>query len=196
MNFKYVLCFLGGVGAGGIGGYFVAKKKLQKKADETLEELTGEFTDTVNKNNSYIEELEKQLKDWNRSTLDIAKDFVDDNAAYASESEDPEEPEVLEEPEAEGAPEEEPFSEMDIYAIGIADFMQDAKYDKQYLTYYRGNECFVDSGDNTISNPTAILGDMVDMCYIYQGDVMYVRNTRTGIDYQIDFDDDAFDGGV
>ena len=192
MNFKYVLCFLGGLGAGGIGGYFVAKKQLQKKSDETLEELTSEFTDTVNKNNNYIAELEKQLKDWNRSTIDIADSYV-----YASKSDDPEEPEVMDEPEEEKeeAPEEEPFSEMDIYAIGIADFMQDAKYDKQYLTYYRGNECFVDSSDNAISNPTAILGDMVDMCYIYQGDVMYVRNTRTGIDYQIDFDDDAFDGG-
>lgn len=191
MNLKYVLCFLGGVGVGGVGGYFVAKKQLQKKADETLDELTNEFTDTVNKNNDYIEELEKQLKDWNRSTIDIADSYV-----YASKSEDPKEPEVFEEEAKEEAPEEEAYGELDIYAIGIADFMQDAKYDKQYITYYRGNELFVDSGDTVINNPKAILGDMVDMCYIYQGDVMYVRNTKTAIDYQIDFDDDAFDGGV
>lgn len=191
MNLKYVLCFLGGVGVGGVGGYFVAKKQLQKKADETLDELTNEFTDTVNKNNDYIEELEKQLKDWNRSTIDIADSYV-----YASKSEDPKEPEVLEEETKEEAPEEEAYGELDIYAIGIADFMQDAKYDKQYITYYRGNELFVDSGDTIINNPKAILGDMVDMCFIYHGDVMYVRNTKTAIDYQIDFDDDAFDGGV
>lgn len=190
MNVKYVLCFLAGLGIGGAGGYLVARKQLQKKSDQALDEITTEFTSTLKKSQEHADQLEQQLKDWNRTSLDL----------YDSDSEDPEVPEVMNEGEntAEAeteAPEEPEYGEMDIYAIGIADFMQDAKYDKEYLIYYRGNNVFTYSDDSMIEDPRRILGDMVDMVDIFQGEVMYVRNTRTNVDYQIDFDEDAFDGG-
>lgn len=190
MNVKYVLCFLAGLGIGGAGGYLVARKQLQKKSDQALDEITTEFTSTLKKSQEHADQLEQQLKDWNRTSLDL----------YDSDSEDPEVPEVMNEGEntAEAeteAPEEPEYGEMDIYAIGIADFMQDAKYDKEYLIYYRGNNVFTYSDDSMIEDPRRILGDMVDMVDIFQGEVMYVRNTRTNVDYQIDFDEAAFDGG-
>lgn len=190
MNVKYVLCFLAGLGIGGAGGYLVARKQLQKKSDQALDEITTEFTSTLKKSQEHADQLEQQLKDWNRTSLDL----------YDSDSEDPEVPEVMNEGEntAEAeteAPEEPEYGEMDIYAIGIADFMQDAKYEKEYLIYYRENNCFTYSDDSVVEDPRKLLGDMVDMVDIFQGEVMYVRNTRTNVDYQIDFDEDAFDGG-
>ena len=190
MNIKYVLCFFAGLGVGGAGGYLVARKQLQKKSDQALDEITTEFTNTLKQSQDHAEQLEQQLKDWNRTSLDL----------YDSDSEDPEVPEVMDESkttaEAETeAPEEPEYGEMDIYAIGIADFMQDAKYEKEYLIYYRGNNCFTYSDDSVVEDPRKLLGDMVDMVDIFQGEVMYVRNTRTNVDYQVDFDEDAFNGG-
>lgn len=189
MNVKYVLCFLAGLGVGGAGGYLVARKQLQKKSDQALDEITTEFTSTLKKSQEHANQLEQQLRDWNRTSLDLDYDVDDD---YESHSEDPEEPTAMEEAEA---PEEPEYGEMDIYAIGIADFMQDANYDKEYLIYYRGNNCFTYSDDSVVDDPRKLLGDMVDMVDIFQGEVMYVRNTRTNVDYQVDFDEDAFDGG-
>lgn len=199
MNIKYVLCFLGGLGLGGVGGYFVTKKVDGRKAEDlrnnlkVAEHQIREHTAHEQELNHYIDGLEEQLKKWTRSTEDMVTDM---NLDYDTASEEPEDPvPFTEEAEAE-APEEEEYGEMDIYAIGIADFMQDAKYEKKYLTYYRENECYVDSNsEQEIDDPRKILGDMVDLCTVYQGNVMYVRNTKTYIDYQIDFTDGGFYGG-
>ena len=185
MNYKIVCAFLAGLGIGGTGGYFAAKKILQKKNDKILQDATD-------KASAAYSEAVKDMQDKLRAEAEAWK------KEYASQSEDPVTPEDfekgLEKIEEAPAPEENERSEMDIYAISIANFMQDARYEKKYLTYHREDDMLVNDSEEEVDRFEAI-GDMADLLPDYGGNVMYIRNEEEAVDYQVDFSDSAFGGG-
>lgn len=186
MNLKIIGAFVAGLGVGGAGGYFAARKLLQKKNDKILQDAIDQSSAAYRKDLADL----KQRFEAEKEALALASE-------YESHSEDPVEPEDFEkdlEPIEAPAPEEKENEEMDIYAIGIADFMQDADYDKKYITYYRGDDMLVNESEEEIDRYDA-LGDMGELLPDYTGSIMYIRNEREKADYQVDFADGEFSGG-
>lgn len=197
MNVKDILIgFVGGAVVGGVVMRIVDTKTDKKKKDDNRD---GEF---VTISAEELEEYRAQLRDaeedaeyWHNRVRQITA--AKEMESYTGHSEEPIHPEEFEEDlEPVEAPEENPGEEMDIYAITVGDFMQDAKYEKKYLSYYRVNGVLSDAGtDEVIDAPRMAVGDMMDIVENYTGNVMYIRNTHTSVDYQIDFEDAAYDGG-
>lgn len=197
MNVKDILIgFVGGAVVGGVVMRIVDTKIDKKKKDDNRD------TEFITISAEELEEYRAQLRDaeedaefWHNRVRQITA--AKEMESYASHSEEPIHPEEFEEDlEPVEAPEENPGEEMDIYAITVGDFMQDAKYEKKYLVYYRVNGVLSDAGtDEVIDAPRTAVGDMMDIVENYTGNVMYIRNMRTSVDYQIDFEDAAYDGG-
>lgn len=185
MNLKYIACVLGGGAAGSALTYIFIRRKECHKCNKKVEELRNQYNEIFRNQDENISELRETIDNYRRRHDEVLNEI-----GYSDHSEDPIEPEDFEaDLEMVEAPEEEEYGEMDIYAIGIRDFMQDAKYEKQYLTFYRGDEIMLNQNEEPVNDIRGTLGDMELLVRNFTGEVMYIRNTRTDTDYQIDFDD-------
>lgn len=184
MNIKVVGAVAAAFGIGGAVGY-LTRGAIESKKAHNVEECVY---NKLKEKNKKIDELKKKICEINEK--------LEQSLNYESDSKDPVKPEEfvedLEEIEA-PAPEEKENDEMDIYAIGIGDFMQDAEYSKVYLTYYKRDGKLADQSDRDITaDAEMILGDLVELFAEYTGSVMYIRNESNLKDYEIDFENDAF----
>lgn len=202
MNVKLIGTFVAGMGVGGGLTYIALKKHIQKGNEARIAEAVDEVLASAKS-----KELKEEAKEPEPDTdyIQFVHDQLDTigKAAekYKSDSSDPEDISVpdFNDPVAdpEEGPAEEAHEEMDIYAIGIADFMQDAKYDKKYAVYYRGDNMLVEEATDKVLDIQAVLGDLADLIQMAYADleVLYIRNERTSTDYQIDFDPGSYGGG-
>lgn len=199
---KYILCSVGGAAAGALTVYAVMRKKM-----ENFKKLQKEFKkvqDETLKNS--VDILDKSFKSCGESSSDEEKKALAEEAEHyrklyydilrdeysATQSKIPEPEEDI----VPLAPEEDPLSEIGAYAITIADFMDDVRYKKIYCEYYRATDSLVDTSTDTEIDKREALGDMWELLDGWVGNEVYIRNTATNTDYEIDFLPGAFgDGG-
>lgn len=202
MNVKLIGTFVAGMGVGGGLTYVALKKHIQKGNEARIAEAVDEVLASA-KSKEPKEEVEEPEPDTDY--IQFVHDQLDTigkaTEEYKSDSKDPDDISVpdFNDPVAdpEEGPAEEAHEEMDIYAIGIADFMQDAKYDKKYAVYYRGDNMLIEEATDKTLDIQEVLGDLADLIQMAYTDleVLYIRNERTSTDYQIDFDPGSYGGG-
>lgn len=201
MNIKLIGTFVAGMGVGGGLTYVALKKHIQKGNEARIAEAVDEALASAKQK----EEPEQKAGDTDGDYIQFVHDQLDTigkaTEEYKSDSSDPEDISVpdFNDPVAdpEEGPAEEAHEEMDIYAIGIADFMQDAKYDKKYAVYYRGDNMLVEEATDKTLDIQVVLGDLADLIQMAYAnlEVLYIRNERTSTDYKIDFDPGSYGGG-
>lgn len=193
MNVKLIGTFVAGIGVGGGLTYVALKKHIQKGNQARIAEAVDEVLASIptdRRDTDYIQFVHDQLDTIGKATEEYKSDSKDPDDISVPDFNDP-----VADPEE--GPAEEAHEEMDIYAIGIADFMQDAKYDKKYAVYYRGDNMLVEEATDKTLDVQAVLGDLADLIQMAYADleVLYIRNERTSTDYQIDFDPGSYGGG-
>lgn len=193
MNVKLIGTFVAGIGVGGGLTYVALKKHIQKGNQARIAEAVDEVLASIptdRRDTDYIQFVHDQLDTIGKATEEYKSDSKDPDDISVPDFNDP-----VADPEE--GPAEEAHEEMDIYAIGIADFMQDAKYDKKYAVYYRGDNMLIEEATDKTLDVQAVLGDLADLIQMAYADleVLYIRNERTSTDYQIDFDPGSYGGG-
>lgn len=200
MNLKSIAFFACGALTGFIGGIFVERRSARKNTQSMLKHLKdtkkildGDGAETT------VEDLREPTPDESEYAITVAdSDKPEDRMSqYRMESPAPEEPEILKGAEdiQEQAPEESEYAEFEVYAITVADFMSNPKYEKVYCEYHLDNDTLVDVEHDIQLDPDEALGEMRELLIGWTGNVMYIRNTKNGTDYHIDFLPDSWGGG-
>lgn len=178
---KLALAFLGGAGAGS-GVTCLVMKKLAKKENgssddkKTITELEAEITklrDDLESAETYMADLQKTIDHYEKEEYErLTNPNRYSTAAHTDLT---------------PAPEEKSRDDETIYEITLEDFMSDSLFDKGYLTYYRGDGVLSTESDEMVEDPAYALGESGKNLALYDSDTIYIRNTRVGCDYQIDF---------
>lgn len=176
---KLALAFLGGAGAGS-GVTCLVMKKLAKKEnsetrkDETITDLEAEITvmrDQLAQAHAHIDDLNETIDHYEKEEYERLTN--PNRYSTAANTDIP--------------PEEKAREDETIYEITLEDFMSDSLFDKGYLTYYRGDGVLSTESDEMVEDPAYALGESGKNLALYDSDTIYIRNTRVGCDYQVDF---------
>ena len=171
---KLALAFLGGAGVGS-GVTCLVMKKLAKKENsssddkKTITELTR-MRDEIAANEKHIKDLNRVIDRYEKEEYER---LTNPNRYIGTRTDIP--------------PEEKSREDETIYEITLEDFMSDSLFDKGYLTYYRGDGVLSTESDEMVEDPAYALGESGKNLALYDSDTIYIRNTRVGCDYQVDF---------
>lgn len=175
-NIKTILAFVLGAGVGSLLTYQVLNEKHEQELEDQFNALVDEFEQQENspypvpqRGDVFIVESADQIEE--RSN-EIIRNY---NKLYK-----PSLDEVVEEKIAQNP-----------YIIDVNDFnslRSDIICDKVSLTYYQDDDVLIDEDEEIISNVYDIIGNEALTSFGKYGpdpDIVYVRNERLGIDYEI-----------
>ena len=181
---KLALAFVGGAAVGSGATYLVTKKLNQKENDGVLDDIGYKIEAAYE---AKLEEAYDEIAKLHETVCKYEKEeyerLTNPNRYHLGEAiADKYEDEIPDIP-----PEEKSYEDETIYEIDLEDFMSDTLFDKGYLTYYRGDGVLSSESDEMIEDPAYTLGDIGKDLAGVDADTVYVRNTRVGCDYQVDF---------
>lgn len=188
MNAKNALLFVAGVVVGGTSGYFVTKKALEMKFEADMSEQIQEVKD-------YYKLLRKEAPfDTPEATQAVNyKELIESyqNGTIEVESEESQVSyaEVVE-PEGPVRNPELP------YVISVEEFMEERdEFEKNTVTYFDGDDVLCDEREAVIPDVENTVGtDSLTKFGVDSNDskVVYVRNEKLAIDYEIILDDRSY----
>ena len=203
-----ILIVIASAGISGAAGYFIAKKKYEKKADEEIESVKKAFNEHLNEltksgekidipmtRNGYSKYSKKKLsenktkKESDREPLPtdpVAVDnYIDYSAPYRTSSKNVKTEKKFVEDEKGAASNDEP------YIISPDDFMA-SSYESSTLLYY-ADGVLADSDNNVISSYIGLIGPKALNSFgQYQEDTVFVRNDKLKTDFEIILDTREF----
>lgn len=183
---KLALAFAGGAAVGSGATYLVTKKLSQKKNDGILDEAVNKiemaYMGKLDKANDRIKDLNARLDEYEKEEYER---LVNPNRYRRADN-----------GEGDGIPDIPPVEkereDETIYEITLEDFVNDALFDKGYLTYYRPDGVLSTESDDMVEDPGYTLGEIGKHLDDVNEEVIYIRNSRVGCDYQIDFSDRSY----
>lgn len=203
-----ILIFLLGAAIGGVGTYFVVKRKNDIEWDRFLADLEDE-----KKHQKDISEAEKKLEQGSKAWEDFAaqvkknreEEGIEELSAeelkdyyiaqlrdlgYGVVDEDYDEVNPVEGPEDDGA-----------FVYGIEKILYDtgrSEYSKEHLAYYKGDDTFVDlDTGEPIDNWGQYLGDAWYREYeTATDDTVYIRNEQLECDFEVIIKETSFAGAT
>ena len=199
-----ILIVIASAGISGAAGYFIAKKKYEKKADEEIESVKKAFNEHLNEltkagekidipmtRNGYSKYSKKKLsekktnKESDREPLPtdpVAVDnYIDYSAPYRTSIKNVKTEKKFVEDEKGAASNDEP------YIISPDDFMA-SSYESSTLLYY-ADGVLADDDDNVISSYIGLIGPKALNSFgQYQEDTVFVRNDKLKTDFEIILD--------
>lgn len=203
-----ILIVIASAGISGAAGYFIAKKKYEKKADEEIESVKKAFNEHLNEltksgekidipmtRNGYSKYSKKKLsekktkKESDREPLPtdpVAVDnYIDYSAPYRTSSKNVKTENKFVEDEKGTASNDEP------YIISPDDFMA-SSYESSTLLYY-ADGVLADDDNNVISSYIGLIGPKALNSFgQYQEDTVFVRNDKLKTDFEIILDTREF----
>lgn len=203
-----ILIVIASAGISGAAGYFIAKKKYEKKADEEIESVKKAFNEHLNEltksgekidipmtRNGYSKYSKKKLsekktkKESDREPLPtdpvVVDNYIDYSAPYRTSSKNVKTEKKFVEDEKGAASNDEP------YIISPDDFMA-SSYESSTLLYY-ADGVLADSDDNVISSYIGLIGPKALNSFgQYQEDTVFVRNDKLKTDFEIILDTREF----
>ena len=203
-----ILIVIASAGISGTTGYFVAKKKYEKKADEEIESVKKAFNEHLNEltkagekidipmtRNGYSKYSKKKLsekktnKESDREPLPtdpVAVDnYIDYSAPYRTSSKNVKTEKKFVEGEKGATSNDEP------YIISPDDFMA-SSYESSTLLYY-ADGVLADDDNNVISSYIGLIGPKALNSFgQYQEDTVFVRNDKLKTDFEIILDTREF----
>ena len=182
---KLALAFAGGAVVGSGATFLILRKKNDGTLDKAMDEISAAYRRKLRESEARIEELKQTIDQYQKEEYErltnpnrykgIHRDSDGDLHA------------AMDIPPVEKEREDET-----IYAITLEDFMNDALFDKGYLTYYRGDSILSTESDDMVEDPGYTLGEIGRHLDDVNEEVIYIRNSRVGCDYQIDFSDGSY----
>jgi hypothetical protein len=190
-----------GVAAGAVGGYVVAKKRLETKYARLLEEeleATKNFYASVHKTSPGFSTAEEAAKTLGVEVEEGIHVIAAASALSGYQGNDPievDETKIVSIFSRRGRAGEIPPEEMSRrteeapYVISSAEFLQgDLEYDQSTITYYEGDGVLAAEDDSPIDDVDQMVGAAnLQRFGDYSGDdnVVYIRNDATSMDYHI-----------
>lgn len=182
MNVKTLAIFFAGVGIGAFVARAYLKEKYEKILDmelerinEELEAALGEDSDENEEEDSKPETVSSSL-DTKMFRHEVAKQNYD---AYFNVGGEEKKVHPIEEPD-------EPF------VISGNEFITDRAHEKATLTYYISVNVLCEDNEPLDVSPSDILGDSwVSELKESDEGVVYVRNNKMGVDYEVILDDSS-----
>ena len=203
-----ILIVIASSGISGAAGYFIAKKKYEKKADEEIESVKKAFNEHLNEltkagekidipmtRNGYSKYSKKKLsenktkKESDREPLPTdpvaTTNYIDYSAPYRTSSKSVKIEKKFVEGEKGATSNDEP------YIISPDDFMA-SSYESSTLLYY-ADGVLADSDNNVISSYIGLIGPKALNSFgQYQEDTVFVRNDKLKTDFEIILDTREF----
>ena len=203
-----ILIVIASAGISGAAGYFIAKKKYEKKADEEIESVKKAFNEHLNEltksgekidipmtRNGYSKYSKKKLsekktkKESDREPLPTdpvaTANYIDYSAPYRTSSKSVKIEKKFVEGEKGATSNDEP------YIISPDDFMA-SSYESSTLLYY-ADGVLADSDNNVISSYIGLIGPKALNSFgQYQEDTVFVRNDKLKTDFEIILDTREF----
>lgn len=204
------IAFTAGFGAGYLVSNKITKKKYLKKADEEVESVKKslkEYYENKDANKKPNEQLKtdiaskKEEKKLKGSDL-IDKDSIDYDALKASKLEQSKYREYVkhygpniptDEVKEDKQEDRSDYLQksQDIFVISPEEY-QCSDFDVETLHYYKDGY-LTDSDGNVIKDIKGIVGDeALNSFGVYEEDVVYVKNLKTKIDYEILFEEEEY----
>jgi hypothetical protein len=200
---KAQLLFIGGISlifAGGFtAGYAFAKQRLEKEYDARLEEevgLTKKYYSKLSKKDQYDDptklvkgdeegistRMPEELLEEITETVTVEEFIRDRTEQFNYRTEIPKrDPKVA-------------------YVISYDEYMENPKqYDQRTLTYFSKDDVVVEERDQPLDDPLGILGPVALDSFGHGSkdpNIVYVRNDRLAMDFEICFDPDSFEETV
>ena len=203
-----ILIVIASAGISGAAGYFIAKKKYEKKADEEIESVKKAFNEHLNEltksgekidipmtRNGYSKYSKKKLsekktkKESDREPLPtdpvVVDNYINYSAPYRTSSKNVKTEKKFVEDEKGAASNDEP------YIISPDDFMA-SSYESSTLLYY-ADGVLADDDNNVISSYIGLIGPKALNSFgQYQEDTVFVRNDKLKTDFEIILDTREF----
>ena len=203
-----ILIVIASAGISGAAGYFIAKNKYEKKADEEIKSVKKAFNEHLNEltksgekidipmtRNGYSKYSKKKLsekktkKESDREPLPtdpvVVDNYIDYSAPYRTSSKNVKTEKKFVEDEKGAASNDEP------YIISPDDFMA-SSYESSTLLYY-ADGVLADSDNNVISSYIGLIGPKALNSFgQYQEDTVFVRNDKLKTDFEIILDTREF----
>lgn len=200
-----ILIVIASAGISGAAGYFIAKKKYEKKADEEIESVKKAFNEHLNEltkagekidipmtRNGYSKKksLEKKTKkESDREPLPTDPVAVDNYTDYTIPYRTSSKSVKIEKKFVEG--EKGATSNDEPYIISPDDFMA-SSYESSTLLYY-ADGVLADDDNNVISSYIGLIGPKALNSFgQYQEDTVFVRNDKLKTDFEIILDTREF----
>lgn len=179
---KFALAFAGGAAVGSGATFLILRKKNDGILDEAVNKIEMAYMGKLDKANDRIKDLNARLDEYEKEEYER---LVNPNRYKRADN-----------GEGDGIPDIPPVEkereDETIYEITLEDFMSDALFDKGYLTYYRGDSILSTESDDMVEDPGYTLGEIGKHLDDVNEEVIYIRNSRVGCDYQIDFSDGSY----
>ena len=179
---KLALAFAGGAAVGSGATFLILRKKNDGTLDKALDEISAAYRRKLRESEACVEELKERLDEYEKEEYER---LINPNRYRRADN--GEEDGIPDIPPVEKEREDET-----IYEITLEDFMSDALFDKGYLTYYRGDSVLSTESDDMVEDPGYTLGEIGRHLDDVNKEVIYIRNSRVGCDYQIDFSDGSY----
>lgn len=187
MKYKEMILFAAGLIVGGVGTWLVVRKHYEDLANEEIESVKEYYKQDLTERKEHVRRLGKDKAAMADSIL--YRDTVQ-KTAYSRMSEEDEDMEIEKEQVIEPIP--DPLPEP--YVIAPEQYIAEARdFDKVTVTWYVRNKALVSEDDELIEVETSI-GEEALEHFEECGDhlVVYVRNERLEIDYEVILDEDDY----
>lgn len=179
---KLALAFAGGAAVGSGATFLILRKRNDGTLDKAVDEISATYRRKAREAEKQIDILKERLDEYEKEEYER---LVNPNRyKRADNGEGDSIPDI--------PPVEKEREDETIYEITLEDFMNDALFDKGYLTYYRGDNILSTESDDMVEDPGYTLGEIGKHLDDVNEEVIYIRNSRVGCDYQIDFSDGSY----
>lgn len=184
MNNKTIAIFFAGVAAGFVASRWYWKNKYEKELDMELEKVNTELQKVLEEKTESDREDSTDEKTPEATPLEkkvyrheIAKQAYD--SYFAKEEVEPMKTAPIE-------PVDEP------YVITGNEFITDQSHEKATLTYYINADVLAEDDEPLDVPATEVLGnDFVSHFHDGEDGVVYVRNNKMGVDYEVILDESS-----
>lgn len=178
------LIFVAGAAVGSVVTHFVEKKKLQEDCDRQIEDMR-EYMDEKLRPYKVAEKMDKKAEEFEeKEAADIIAEKVPEYTNYVQFSDSEEvERDIL----AKKAAQEHPKDDSEGPYIITEDQFTDPipYYDKITLNYYPDQNELIDDMADSSEDLEVIGRENLDILAESGEEVMYVRNDRISVDYEV-----------
>ncbi len=180
---KQLLIFAGGALLGSTCTYLIVKKKFSDQAQEEINEVRTIYFEKCRKR----ENIDKMNEEKDRIKEEMDKGYGIASSYYVNDEDDPIDEKEEKEQEWE-LEKNNPVEHPDYpYSITPHDFAYtDRHYDKITLLYYPSEEVLINEIEGVEEDVNATIGEeALSKFGEFEEDVVYIRNDRLGIDYEV-----------
>lgn len=204
MNYKIALSFVSGAAVGCTGTYFFVKKRFEKIANDEIAKAKKEYkdelaklqkpcTDAVEapKESKEAADGEKKKPAKKKSTPKSKVNVVAEDGAAFSEMEEIIDKQaydtIYKKPKTGSKKSEKTADGPEI--ITFDEYVNDRRHTKVTITYLVKEDMFVDDNGEPVEDAETYVGrECLDIDFSEDGQSMYVRNDKFGVDYEVYID--------